>query len=58
LIYIDGPHHRGAAIKMVDDAKRQALRDAGYRVITFTEERTGWPATFARFSFVFGKGVA
>jgi superfamily II DNA/RNA helicase/very-short-patch-repair endonuclease len=58
LIYIDGPHHRGAALKMVDDAKRYALKDAGYRVIVFTEERSDWPATFTRFSFVFGKGVA
>lgn len=57
LIYVDGPHHRGAATKAVDDAKRRALRDAGYKVIAFADDPAGWPAVFGRFSFVFGKGT-
>ena len=57
LIYVDGPHHRNAAIKTVDDAKRQALRDAGYKVIAFAEHAADWPAVFAKFTFVFGKGI-
>lgn len=57
LVYIDGPHHRNAATKTVDDTKRQALRDAGYKVIVFSEDAAGWPAIFARFPFVFGKGT-
>jgi superfamily II DNA/RNA helicase/very-short-patch-repair endonuclease len=57
LIYVDGPHHRDAAIKTVDDRKRQALRDAGYKVIVFTEDTASWSAIFAKFSFVFGKGA-
>jgi very-short-patch-repair endonuclease len=55
LIYVDGPHHQNAATKIVDDAKRQALRDAGYKVIVFAEDPAGWPATFSKFAFVFGK---
>lgn len=55
LIYVDGPHHQNAATKIVDDAKRQALRDAGYKVIVFTEDPAGWPTTFTKFAFVFGK---
>jgi len=58
LIYVDGPHHRNLATKTVDDSKRQALRDAGYKIVVFTEDKFGWPAIFARFPFVFGKGMA
>jgi hypothetical protein len=57
LIYVDGPHHRNVATKTLDDAKRQALRDAGYKIIVFTEDPTGWPTIFGKFSFVFGKGT-
>ena len=42
--------------KTVDDTKRQALRDAGYKVIVFAEAAAAWPAMFSRFPFVFGKG--
>ena len=57
LVYVDGPHHRNAATKTVDDTKRQALRDAGYKVIVFADDIASWPAMFARFPFVFGKGT-
>lgn len=56
LIFVDGPHHQGDAAKMMDEAKRRALRDAGYKVVSFTQERGDWPAVFAKFPFVFGKG--
>lgn len=58
LIYVDGPHHRNAATKTVDDTKRQRLRDAGYKVIVFAEVAASWPAIFSKFPFVFGKGTA
>ncbi len=58
LIYVDGPHHQNAATKTMDDAKRRALREAGYKVIVFNEDLAGWPGQFAKFAFVFGKGKA
>ncbi|MCC7058862.1 MAG: DUF1998 domain-containing protein, partial [Burkholderiaceae bacterium] len=58
LVFVDGPHHQGDATKAIDDAKRRALRDAGYKVVAFTEDRAGWPAVFAKYPFVFGKGRA
>jgi hypothetical protein len=39
----------------MDDVKRRALRDAGYKVVVFAEDRADWPAVFAKFPFVFGK---
>ena len=57
LIYVDGPHHRNAAAKTLDDSKRWALRNAGYKVIAFAEDPAGWPMVFAEFPFVFGKGT-
>lgn len=56
LVFVDGPHHAGDVTKAMDDAKRRVLRDAGYKVIAFTEDRAGWPAIFAKLPFVFGKG--
>jgi superfamily II DNA/RNA helicase len=58
LVYVDGPHHRNVAIKTVDDAKRSTLRDAGYKVVIFADDSTGWPTVFGEFPFVFGKGNA
>ena len=56
LIFVDGPHHRGDATKMMDEAKRRVLRDAGYKVVAFAEDRADWPGVFAKYPFVFGKG--
>lgn len=58
LIYVDGPHHQNAATKTVDEAKRQSLRDAGYKIIVFLADPTGWPELFSKFAFVFGKSKA
>jgi very-short-patch-repair endonuclease len=57
LVYVDGPHHKEDPTKSMDDAKRRALRDAGYKVIAFTEDTAGWSAVFARFPFIFGRGA-
>ena len=58
LVYVDGPHHRNVATKTVDDVKRSTLRDAGYKVVIFTDDSTSWPTVFGEFPFVFGKGNA
>jgi very-short-patch-repair endonuclease len=58
LVYVDGPHHKQDATKAMDEAKRRAVRDAGFRVVVFTENSADWLAVFAKFSFVFGKGTA
>lgn len=58
LVYVDGPHHRNVPTKAVDDAKRHALRDAGYKIVVFTEYPAAWPSVFGEFPFVFGKGNA
>ena len=46
------------ATKAMDDSKRKALRDAGYKVVVFTEDKSGWPAVFAKYPFIFGRGSA
>jgi very-short-patch-repair endonuclease len=56
LVFLDGPHHHGDATKAIDDTKRRVLRDAGYKVIAFSEDDADWPAVFAKFPFVFGRG--
>lgn len=58
LVYVDGPHHQQDATKAMDDSKRKALRDAGYKVVVFTEDKSGWPAVFAKYPFIFGRGSA
>ncbi|MBX7133455.1 MAG: DEAD/DEAH box helicase [Fimbriimonadaceae bacterium] len=55
IIYIDGPHHQHASVKLMDDVKRTALRNAGYKVIEFGSDPNGWKAVLERYSFVFGK---
>jgi hypothetical protein len=58
LIYVDGPHHQQKATKTMDENRRRALRDAGYKVVVFTEDLTGWPAIFGKYPFIFGRGAA
>jgi very-short-patch-repair endonuclease len=58
LIFVDGPHHQNDATKAMDESKRRALRDAGYKVISFTQNQAEWSELFARFAFIFGKGRA
>jgi hypothetical protein len=58
LVYVDGPHHQQKAIKAMDENRRRALRDAGYKVVVFTEDQSGWPAILAKYPFIFGRGAA
>jgi superfamily II DNA/RNA helicase/very-short-patch-repair endonuclease len=58
LIYVDGPHHQQAATKAVDNSKREALRNAGYKVVVFGQDRSDWPGVFAKYPFIFGKPAA
>jgi very-short-patch-repair endonuclease len=55
IIFIDGPHHDHNHTKRLDDVKRSALRDAGYKVIIFTYNREEWSDTIKAYPFVFGK---
>jgi superfamily II DNA/RNA helicase len=57
LIYVDGPHHQQKATKAMDENRRRALRDAGYKVVVFTEDQSGWPAIFGKYPFIFGRGA-
>lgn len=55
LVFVDGPHHHGNTTKAMDEARRRALRDAGYKVVAFVEDSAGWPGVFDKYPFVFGK---
>jgi superfamily II DNA/RNA helicase/very-short-patch-repair endonuclease len=56
LIYVDGPHHKKDAQKQLDEKITRDLEDGGFTVIRFPMERSGWPAIFAAYPDVFGKG--
>ncbi|WP_235204210.1 DEAD/DEAH box helicase [Deinococcus sp. RL] len=56
LVFIDGPHHQQPGQAARDVRVREDLELAGYTVITFTHDRSTWPAVFARYAFVFGEG--
>jgi superfamily II DNA/RNA helicase len=58
LIYVDGPHHQQKATKTMDENRRRALRDAGYKVVVFTEDQSGWQGIFGKYRFIFGRGAA
>jgi superfamily II DNA/RNA helicase len=55
IIFIDGPHHDHNHTKKLDEKKRSALRDAGYKAIVFSYKREEWDSIFTQYSFVFGK---
>jgi ATP-dependent helicase YprA (DUF1998 family) len=56
LVFIDGPHHDGPGQSARDARVREDLELAGYTVISFTYDRSTWPAQLARYAFVFGEG--
>ena len=58
LVFIDGPHHDTDHQQRIDETKNRALRDAGFEVIRFPKEPAAWPAIFAQYPDVFGKGAA
>ena len=56
VIFIDGPHHEQPLQQRLDNKKRQALIDAGIRVIIFTKNKSSWPEIFKEYNWVFGDG--
>lgn len=55
MVFIDGPHHQNNTVKAIDDKKRLALREAGYKVIVFTQDKSEWSNIMEKYPFVFGK---
>ena len=56
VVFIDGPVHGYANIAERDLGIRAALEDAGYLVIALGADEGGWPAVFAKYPNVFGRG--
>jgi hypothetical protein len=56
LVFIDGPHHQRPLQQRLDQQKRQALKDAGIRVVVFDQHCEEWPAVFREHAWLFGEG--
>jgi len=56
LVFIDGPHHEKPLQQRLDQQKRQALKDAGIRVVVFDQHSEEWPVMFREHSWLFGEG--
>jgi hypothetical protein len=56
LVFIDGPHHQQPLQQRLDRQKRQALKDAGIRVVVFDQHSEEWPAVFREHAWLFGEG--
>jgi very-short-patch-repair endonuclease len=56
LVVIDGPHHNKPLQQRLDQQKRQALKDAGIRVVVFDQHSEEWPAVFCEHAWLFGEG--
>jgi very-short-patch-repair endonuclease len=56
LVFIDGPHHEKPLQQRLDQQKRQALKDAGIRVVVFDQHSEDWPAVFREHAWLFGEG--
>jgi very-short-patch-repair endonuclease len=56
LVFIDGPHHQQPVQQRLDQQKRQALKDAGIRVVVFDQHSEEWPAVFREHAWLFGEG--
>ena len=56
VIFIDGPHHNQPLQQRLDNKKRQALINAGIRVVVFNQDREEWQKVFEEYSWVFGEG--
>jgi very-short-patch-repair endonuclease len=56
LVFIDGPHHNKPLQQRLDQQKRQALKDAGIRVVVFDQHSEEWPAVFCEHAWLFGEG--
>jgi very-short-patch-repair endonuclease len=56
LVFIDGPHHNRPLQQRLDQQKRQALKDAGIRVVVFDQHSEEWPEVFREHAWIFGEG--
>ena len=56
LVYIDGPHHLGARRKTLDTDVTRRLRDTGFTVIRFDENRASWDRVVEEYAWVFRPG--
>jgi hypothetical protein len=56
LVFIDGPHHNTPLQQRLDQQKRQALKDAGIRVVVFDQHSEEWPEVFREHAWLFGEG--
>ena len=56
LVFIDGPHHNKPLQQRLDQQKRQALKDAGIRVVVFDQFSEEWPAVFREHTWLLGEG--
>ncbi|MYD41519.1 MAG: DEAD/DEAH box helicase [Acidimicrobiia bacterium] len=56
LVYIDGPHHRRARQRVLDERITRRLQDAGFTVARFGDEPAEWDKTIADYAWVFGAG--
>ena len=56
LVFIDGPHHNMPLQQRLDQQKRQALKDAGIRVVVFDQHSEEWPEVFREHAWIFGEG--
>lgn len=55
-IFIDGPHHDSPQRAEADSLITQCLEGAGYYVVRFPKDVTGWPQVFAAHAALFGTG--
>jgi hypothetical protein len=56
VVFIDGPHHEQPLQQRLDQEKRQALKDAGIRVVIFDQHSEEWPEVFREHAWLFGEG--
>jgi hypothetical protein len=56
VVFIDGPHHEQPLQQRLDQQKRQALKDAGIRVVVFDQHSEEWPEVFREHAWMFGEG--
>ena len=56
VVLIDGPHHNQPLQQLLDQQKRQALKDAGIRVVVFDHHSEKGPEVFREHAWLFGEG--
>jgi very-short-patch-repair endonuclease len=56
-VFVDGMHHRFTDVQARDRAAETRLLNLGYTSVRFGERQAEWPAKFAEYAWVFGRGV-